>query len=452
MFETDVLNPTKGSRPGLAVAGIISMAAAAFLFFSTRQLIPDIAWLLEGSRRWLDGQQLYRDIIEVNPPMAFYTAVALSGGILSGPAYIAGNCIALALSSLWVLRLRGPYAAFAALAAMLLGGLTDFGQRDHLALIFVIPFLFAGSARFPERVALGLWAFIGVGLKPHLLAIPIAAALARAVLDKSMRPLVAPELVSLGIASAAYLCLAFLLHPAYFADIVPLARFVYGAYGSPVKVELAGLSVVLVLVGGLALLLGERRTVPLAAAMLAGLASFYLQGRNWSYHFVPALGLGILLSILLARHHRAALPLAVVLCAGQLVRGPHQPMPSAPFSERSVAVLSAHVFAAYPRAVHNATRYPALWTLPGAWNALNDPGRSATDRERARRILEHERAIIRADILRDRPDAIYAHANRTKRYFRRPFDYMEFLGPLPGYRFVGRRENEGYVYDVYRRE
>jgi hypothetical protein len=193
----------------------------------------------------------------------------------------------------------------------------------------------------------------------------------------------------------------------------------------------------------------------LAAATLAALLSYYLQGRNWTYHFVPPVGLGILLALWLARAHASGKVLAALLIAVQLVRGPHEGRPSAPMEDPSVAVLSAHVHAAYPAAfdqgVHNATRYPALWVLPGAWNILNDPSRPIAERRRALSILKREREVIRGDILLERPSVIYAHANSKKRYYRARFDYLEFLGPLPGYRYVGKTRSGRYVYDVLRR-
>lgn len=414
---------------------IVAVCLATFAFFSGRPLIPDIAWLIEASRRWLSGAELYRDIIEVNPPLIFYETVALTGGQLTGTAYIAGVCIVMALSALWILRLRGGYTALASLAAMTLGGLTDFGQRDHLALIFVLPFLLGEQAPHRGRIALGLWAFLGVGLKPYLLPIPLAAIAARALLARSWRPLFSAETLALAAACCVYLAAVFLLHQAYFTDIIPLGRFVYFAYGARPKPELLLLTLILT---GLAIYtLRSRRLLPLAAAMLAALVSFHLQGRNWTYHFIPAVGLGLLLALSLRT--RAGYALALILCAIQLWRGPHQPRQLAPIQTASYAVLSAHVYAAYPSGGHNATRYPALWVLPGAWRRLHEGDRRAIP------VLARHRAIIRGDILTQRPQALYVDARRQKPYFRYPFDYMAFLGPLPGYRYAGRSGD----YDVW---
>ena len=143
--------------------------------------------------------------------------------------------------------------------------------------------------------------------------------------------------------------------------------------------------------------------------------------------------------------------LAIALLFTQLARGPHVRKPPSPIpaTVSSVAFLSAHVWAAYPTSldcgIRNTTRYPALWVIPGAWNILHDPQRPAADRQRARQILGKERKIIRGDLLRAQPDLIYEDARRTKPYFKYPFDYVEFIGPLPGYHYAGKVG----MYDVW---
>lgn len=432
---------TTGRSTVLPALLIATACLGAFLYISRYPLIPDVAWLLEASRRWRDGAELYRGIIEVNPPLIFYETVALSGGVLTGPAYMAGVCTVICASSLWVLRMRGGYFAMAALSAMLLGGVTDFGQRDHLALIFVIPFLLGEQARRNERIALGMWAFLGIGLKPYLLLIPMAAIGARAALAQSWRPLLSAEMMTLMASCAVYLGAALVLHPAYFDEIIPVGQYAYFAYGStylgytfPYAIIVPGLAFAAVL---------ERRHLPLAAAMVAAAVSYHLQGRNWSYHFVPTVGLVILLS--LALKNWAGYCFALLACGFQLWRGPHQPLPGAPIKTNTYAVLSAHVFAAYPSCGRNETRYPALWIIPGAWQKLPDPKAAA--------ILDRERRIIRGDILRARPEAIYVDARKDKPYFgKRTFDWMQFLGPFSDYRYVTRVQvSEMYAYDVWQR-
>ena len=430
------------NKPWPAGSVIALICLAAYFFFAPRPLIPDVAWLLEASRRWLGGAVLYVDIVEVNPPLIFYEMVALTGGLLTPRTYVAGVCLLMAVSSIWIVRLRGGYLGLAAICAELAGGLTDFGQRDHLALIFVIPFLLLKEASKWERFAIGVWAFLGVGLKPYLLLIPLAAVAARTWSARSARPLVAIENVSLVTACAVYLLWVVFAHPAYLAEIVPLGQFVYWAYGVPLDTLFLGLSGALIVVASIAVITRNADQLPLAAALIGALASFYIQGKFWSYHLVPAIGLGILLALSL--RDKAGVLLAVALVACQIYRGPHSKTRPAPIPEgvSSVAVLIQHVMGAYPGTlncgIRHTTRYPAIWVIPGAWNIVNNPDRSLEDRKRAKAILDHEREIIRGDIIRGRPELILVDRRITKPYFQYPFSYEDFLGPFSGYSLVGK--------------
>jgi hypothetical protein len=54
-------------------------------------LNTDVAWLLTVGERVLDGQRLYRDIIEINPPMAvlaFLPGIALGRALALDPKYV----------------------------------------------------------------------------------------------------------------------------------------------------------------------------------------------------------------------------------------------------------------------------------------------------------------------------------------------------------------------------
>lgn len=413
-----------------ATAFILLVCVAQYLFFSNRVPVPDVAWLIEGARRWLNGAVLYRDVREVNPPLVFYEMILLTGAQFTARSYVIGVSAVTTLSALLVLRIQGPKLALAALAAMVIGGFTAFGQRDHLALIFAIPFvLAAGSPKV--RSLIGLWAFFGVGLKPYLLPIVLFPILAR---WWTTRKLVTAENITLGICCLLYLAAILVFHPIYLSEMVPLGRFVYWAYGleRPNFIILA-MTVVLLF----ACIAAQNRV--LGAAVVGGLASYYLQAKFWPYHFIPASGFGLLLC--LVERGLSFKLVALLLTFVQTARlvEPRIPRAPIPFGQ-SATFLSSHVQAAYPTSllcgVRNASRYPAIWPIPGAWNIYVDKTRSTTDRAKAKAILVHERDLIRQDILTLKPDLIFADAREKKIYFQRPFDYMKFVGPLPEYHKV----------------
>lgn len=382
--------------------------AALWLVQMQRPLTGDVAWLLDAGSRWFSGQRLYVDIIELNPPLIFYDMALLSMGTWSKGVFLAGVSAAIFVSCLWCER---RWIAFAALG---LSAFAPFGQREHLALIAVLPYLASRRPTWP----MGVWMFAGAALKPHLLLIPIFGALWRRRSD--------PALLTLGTLVAAYSIFVATVHPAYLADIVPLARATYGGlgarFGLPYQVALI-----------LAVFAMSWRS-PVAGGILGALLSYVLQGKFWYYHLVPALGLAIYQALAaekLKDINRACAAALVLLAAAAAAR-PVKPADPIPAGAKRVLILTAHIPVAYPvvfeRGVENTSPYPALWPIPGA----------------------KDRPDILAEVRRRQVDAIvsrcpqYIFTNTKDR-----FDYMHFLEADPrfrGYAFVGN----SHSYRVYR--
>src|SRR5664279_576170 len=80
-------------RSRLDLPSVIAMAvllAALTLVLATAigsPLKDDVAWLLYVARKWLGGQRLYEDLVEVNPPLIvwIYAVPAALAGWLDVP-------------------------------------------------------------------------------------------------------------------------------------------------------------------------------------------------------------------------------------------------------------------------------------------------------------------------------------------------------------------------------
>lgn len=416
----------------LAVAALIIAAPVlTFLYMRAFLLNHDVAWLLVATQRWVAGEALYRDIVEINPPLIFFVNIALTAGLLTKSAYLAGTTLVIAISGLWVLFARGPQLALFSVFAMVFAGWTDYGQRDHLALIFLIPYLASGRDGGPAHWSAGVWAFFGVGLKPHFAIIPIAFTIGECIRCRSVKPALATSnLVLLGLC-LAWLCLAALAWPIYFTKIIPLARLTYDALGFP---PLPAHHASLALMIGLAGLAWKRspNLFPLACAAIGAFAEFYLQGRFWPYQFVPPMGIMMLFCLAFAWEGRRS-PIAligivaIILALRQLLFGPHRYPPPFVFQGISpVLILSERVSAAYPQVLEcgvvNASRYPSLWTLPGVWNRIH---RSEVARPEARKQFQSQVNAISADIRRFHPKIIFEDLRPT--YFAGNFAYSDWL-------------------------
>jgi hypothetical protein len=314
--------PPSGSAPllaqPLARARLIRLlallpAAAFLLMVVTPPLNHDVAAILNFSERWLAGDRLYRDLIDVNPPLIF-VLTALPAAIgrwtpLTGAQAMVLCAVGLCLLSWWLtMRLRRGREEGATEAAVtdallplcLLLAAYDVGQREHLMAVFAVPYALLAARRAegmatPRRLALGTAAAaaLGFALKPHFLAVPLL--IEAAVLLLRGRPaLRAPVPWLMGAVWLAYLASLPLLFPDYLGFVVPL---VIGFY-----IDTGGLGVLDVLLtdrlGPAALALGfllpllawrGAGTVPrmLGLVALGGLVSAVVQHKGWSYHVVP---------------------------------------------------------------------------------------------------------------------------------------------------------------------
>ncbi len=54
---------------------LIVVVFASTIFYSQFSLNHDTSWYLVSTRMFIDGATLYDDIVEINPPLAFYLTV-----------------------------------------------------------------------------------------------------------------------------------------------------------------------------------------------------------------------------------------------------------------------------------------------------------------------------------------------------------------------------------------
>lgn len=291
----------------------------------------DQLWLLYAARLSLQGAPFYGpQIFETNPPLILWLSLlpAALAHLTHLPDTTIGKfllCLllfAVAALCLFLLRLLRPFAdaplwplTFVFVVAFAVIPARDFGQRDHLLILFLLPYIFAAALRatgHPLSPALaslvGILALLGLALKPHHLLVPAAAEsyllLLRVKRTGLRRPfrslfrgLLRPEILAMFASGCAFLAAVHLFAPLYLASVVPLARDTYWAYGRLTLPQLVSQSVQLHLLGllDLALLLKLRwRDTPdlTRLLLLGGLAStfaFYLQGTGWYYQQLPAL-------------------------------------------------------------------------------------------------------------------------------------------------------------------
>ncbi|MET0220999.1 MAG: hypothetical protein ABW213_10115 [Tardiphaga sp.] len=324
--ETGHASPT---RPALAVSARtwpwLAMAIVLVTAVVLRHMLSastDVSWLLTAGERVLAGHRLYADVIETNPPMAVlaYLPGILIARLLGIAAETAVDALvfaaigaSLALSARVLKRVsvlqpgQGWPLALLAFAVLAVLPTQTFGQREHIALIALLPMLVVAVVRSEgsvpsraEAIVAGLGAAVALSFKPHFAIALLAAWAIPVIARRSLRVLFGAEVVTVAVAMMLYAALVVIVFPEFLSVITPLVRDVY----LPVHQPLAALLVkpamwlwALALLTIFTLMRRTRMDAPLQVVLAASLGFavvFVLQRKGWPYHSYPMLALALL--------------------------------------------------------------------------------------------------------------------------------------------------------------
>lgn len=300
--------------PSGLLVGVVVLGVASRLW-PPLSINHDCGWYLHVAAAWLDGARLYVDIVDVNPPLIVYVSalpVAMARW-LGSPAPLVFELFVLALAgaSIWswqrVATRPSPLPAVIAYLAIAYPRY-DFGQREHLLVLGVAPYVALAAARLrgdcPGRLlalAIGVMAGLCCALKPHYLLLPALVQVHAALRARSLSPLARAEHVGVWLAVAIY-AVHFALLPGDvwqgLAHFSAIAWQTYGAYDEPLaallREPLLWRAAALGTVGTVLLLRSSlgAQSVPLVLAWVTALLAAVAQRKGWSYHFLPALFCG----------------------------------------------------------------------------------------------------------------------------------------------------------------
>ncbi|MEH2481243.1 hypothetical protein V1282_004600 [Nitrobacteraceae bacterium AZCC 2146] len=303
----------------LALAAVF---AVAILLRHVVAANTDVSWLLIVGERVLDGQRLYADILETNPPMAvlvYIPGIALARALGLRPELVTDGLIflmaAVSLGATARILQRAavtngmrcwPLALLAA-AVLTILPMHVFGQREHIALLTLLPALAVYVLR-GQRESVPLWAMVIAGLgasvtltfKPYFVFAVGFCIVAAALRARSWRVLFAPENFLAAALVAIYGALIFVFYPDYFTVIYPLVRDIYLPLTVSWSVLLGNDATTLWLFAGVAILVlrlrrkADSALVVLLAASTGFAVAFYLQRKGWAYQSYPMLALVLL--------------------------------------------------------------------------------------------------------------------------------------------------------------
>lgn len=317
---------------GLTSLVLVAMLISINAFWVNHPMLqyPDQSMYLAMAGLLLDGQKLYVDMVDFNPPLITYISLipAIMSRLFYMPiclafAYFVMGLIILSLLVSGVLLFQQRHRKESYFyPALLIGFLmlsqylfTDFGQREHLLLITYFPFFILRYFRWQNAslnkylaVFCGLYAATCLSLKPHFLFMAAAPELVYFLEKRKWRPLFAPEVFAVAALGLAYGVHFFFLDPdvsnQFFNFIVPLVRNGYDYYTVSFLKTIAdfGREDTYLFVATIALSLIMRRTcpffAPVAAFTLSAFVIYLLAEQDWSHHWLPVVfGVKVLIGL-----------------------------------------------------------------------------------------------------------------------------------------------------------
>lgn len=499
-----------GSRAALALLYAIPiMFMAGYLF---PPINHDVATLIDIARRWIAGERLYAEVIDVNPPLTI---------ILHAIPVLLEHWTGLAATTWWVMLTMAAVVS-AALACRQLVALApygkghlardavplvvlfvmaaaqsqEFGQREHFMLLAGIPYaLLAGiraHRRPPHKLALAVAIAAGLGfaLKPYFLVIPTLIEgylLLRRGPRAALRDPV-PWIIGAWVAVHAGIML--FLTPAYLTYTYPIAVGTYLAIGmGPLDVlfgsAMAATTIALMILTPIAFFLRrEPGFATLCLFAIGGVISCVAQGKGWDYHAMPAVsGTIILLAALVVDQldrwlaTAAAAPQRVTALAGSLLALVAYPyfLVNPPFAyqqryegsiarqlgdviavespNRRIMALSPGIYPFFPTVEYEkaylAGRFATMWPIQGLYAECLPNGHLYRDLDTAPAVEKQVFKAVVDDFIKAKPDILFVdRIPGIPRCSTEVFDYLAYFSRDP--RFAAAMKNYDFAYEFDR--
>jgi hypothetical protein len=323
--EPGLIERRRGAAVALRLAPWLALAALFATALVMRRVLAantDVSWLLTVAERVLDGQRLYVDVIETNPPMAVLVympgiviarAFGLPAEIVTDGLIFVAILVSLAIAARILKNSRvlegaaGWPLALLAFAILAVLPAKTFGQREHIAVLELLPMLALYAVRMKgERPA--LWAILAAGMgaglamafKPHFAIGIFVGLVALSIHARSLRILFGPENFIAAAMVAIYALCVVVLYPEFLSDIAPLVRDIYILVGAS-PIELLETQAVLIWAALMLASLVLKRTGRIDSTLLLLLATsfgfmlaFFLQRKGWPYHSYPMIAFAML--------------------------------------------------------------------------------------------------------------------------------------------------------------
>lgn len=454
----------------LACGGFL---AVALVFHGIVPLPSDVSYFITADGRILDGAVPYVDILETNPPLAFWISLpavwlARILGLAPHIAYVGYVCLAIAgalgltrlvLQSAGETRETASMVLLASAVALTLAPAEAFGQREHFAALLALPYVAAAaqlaegrSPRTSLRILAGLLCGVGMAFKPYLLAIPLLVEAFLLWERRAWRNLFRAELLGIVAVLAVYPILVWQFTPQYFTEILPLALQTYGAFQNTFSEIILRPSVV-----GFLLFLGiatyfiwhrgaqQRGEWVWVFAGLGGFLCYFAQQKSWTYQLLPAMIFVSVPVILVAlRPSGFAARVVVLICLGTVMLKGQMNFVSDQNSRlayvddllagrkaQRMMALTYDLSLIFPyvetRSIVWASRFQSFWMLPAV-------SRELMPVEQRDAIIARTAEAVTEDLIKWKPDIVIVdRRSDTPRLRGREIEYIAWFSRSPAF-------------------
>lgn len=317
-------------QPGLQLIFFVALALLLlykipYWFLHPLSTSPDQAVYLEMAQLILAGKIPYLDFFDFNPPLIMYLNVlpVMVARFLHSPPILVFNTLiqilhllSISLCAALVFRHRQPFLLWQWAPLLLVGALftqmqiSDVGQREHIFLIFYLPFLFwrfllHRTEKADENkvcaLIMGLVTGLALSLKPHFYLFALAGELGLYLVSR--RLIVGWDIKAILTVPVVYLVLLWFLpqeaKSVFFDQALPLYTYGLTWNAKSFMHMLAGFSYFIEpfwqMLGALLLaplLLTLRKDLRWAAPslmllVLVGVVHYISGGQAWTYRLMP---------------------------------------------------------------------------------------------------------------------------------------------------------------------
>lgn len=315
----------KSSRQTLALFSVIAVFA---WFLQTRLFLNwDVAYILNSTRLWLAGGTYQNDFFAPNPPMILFLYLPplllhqwfhLSLMVLFRLYIFALITLSFAFAVSISQKIFAPKDAALRtifLAALLVIELmlpnADFGQRDHLLLVFTMPYLLSVAARAQGEtpsspVFIGVLAGLAIALKPQFIILPFFLEIYLICRRKKLFAFCRPEVFAIGGVLFLHLLIILLAFPDFLFVVMPFVlRNYYAGLGQPFAALLFSNKTIFCFFPLVMAALFypqnpyRRLCAVLSVALCAYLAIYFSQHTFFYYHYIPPFAMALLLQTFL---------------------------------------------------------------------------------------------------------------------------------------------------------